>query len=299
MIKINWSNLTLFVVVLFLHSCARPVAVLNVEDQGNMKAPVTLKFQTDMSELDSVRWDFGDGHFSNKPSVNHTFWMSGRYRVELTVWKGRRKAKKHTELIVNAPDKCLLKISTRHGDMVAELSDLTPEHRDNFLKLTEEKFYDSLLFHRVIEGFMIQGGDPKSRNSDRRSGLGSGGPGYQIPAEIDPSLVHVKGAMAAARMGDQVNPEKKSSGSQFYIVQGKPISSQTLDGLEIQKGIKYSAEQRQQYEEVGGTPFLDMEYTVFGHIIEGLEVIERIAAERTDRADRPMEDVEMVITLIR
>lgn len=298
MIRLNWSYLALFAALLLLHSCARPVAVLNIEEQEVMKAPVTLNFQTDMTELDSVRWDFGDGNFYKKASVDHTFWMSGRYKVELTVWKGKRKAKKHTELIVNAPDKCLLRISTSQGDMVAELSDLTPEHRDNFLKLVDEKFYDSLIFHRVIDGFMIQGGDPNSRNADKRTRLGSGGPGYQIPAEIDPRLVHLKGAIAAARMGDQVNPEKKSSGSQFYIVQGNPVPAKTLDNYELQKGIQYSDEQRKIYEEMGGTPFLDMEYTVFGQIIEGLDVIDRIAAVQTDRGDRPVEDVKMSITLI-
>ncbi len=200
---------------------------------------------------------------------------------------------------VNPPNETLVQIQTTYGDMVVKLYDETPQHKENFLKLSEEGYYDSLLFHRVIEGFMIQGGDPDSRRARRGQRLGSGGPGYQIPAEISAQFIHKKGALSAARTGDAVNPEKKSSGSQFYIVQGQPTPPTQLQMFERRKGIEYTEEQKQLYEEIGGTPFLDMEYTVFGEVIEGVEVIDKIAGVETDGGDRPTEDVVMKISVIK
>ncbi|MDH3650389.1 MAG: peptidylprolyl isomerase, partial [Saprospiraceae bacterium] len=178
------------------------------------------------------------------------------------------------------------------------LYDATPQHRDNFLKLADEGYFDSLLFHRVIPGFMIQGGDPESRNAPAGKRLGTGGPGYQVPAEFDPNLIHRKGALAAARTGGPVNPEKKSSGSQFYIVQGEPIGDNELKLFERRKGFDYGDEARAVYQEIGGTPFLDMDYTVFGEVIEGLEIIDKIASTATNADDRPMDDVIMKIVVI-
>ena len=185
-------------------------------------------------------------------------------------------------------------IETDYGEMKAELYDDTPLHRDNFVKLVEEGFYDGLLFHRVIEGFMIQGGDPDSKGAPQGARLGAGGPGYRVDAEI--GKPHLRGALAAARTGAG-NPEKKSSGSQFYIVQGRSVTDQILQTLESTKGIQYNDEQRRIYREEGGTPQLDMEYTVFGRVVEGFDVIDKIAAVQTDRADRPVEDVAMTIRL--
>lgn len=181
-------------------------------------------------------------------------------------------------------------IETDFGDITVVLYDQTPLHRDNFAKLVNEGFYDDLLFHRVMEGFMIQGGDPDSRNAPAGQRLGMGGPGYQIPAEI--GAPHLRGALAAARNN---NPEKKSSGSQFYIVQGEIQSPQVLDATERQKGIKYNEAQRQIYLEQGGTPQLDMDYTVFGEVVDGMEVVDQIAAVQTDPANRPIRDVKMRI----
>jgi peptidyl-prolyl cis-trans isomerase B (cyclophilin B) len=183
--------------------------------------------------------------------------------------------------------------------MEVELYDSTPKHRDNFIKLAEEGFFDSLLFHRVIQGFMIQGGDPDSRNAAAGKHLGAGGPGYQIDAEFSSENLHFKGALAAARMGDAANPEKKSSGSQFYIVQGTPVSPDLMERMEAQKNIRYTPEQRKLYQQVGGTPFLDMEYTVFGRVVKGLEVIDKIAAVRTAPGDRPVEDVWMKAKVVK
>lgn len=190
----------------------------------------------------------------------------------------------------------MIEIVTDFGTMKAKLYDSTPLHRDNMVKLIKEGFYDGLLFHRVISDFMIQGGDPNSRDASPQQQLGSGGPGYQIDAEI--GALHFKGAIAAARTGDSVNPERKSSGSQFYIVQGKSVTGSQLDMMSAQSGSTYTPEQRAKYEEVGGVPFLDNQYTVFGEIVEGLDVIDKIAAVQTAPGDRPVEDVKMTIRLL-
>ena len=186
-------------------------------------------------------------------------------------------------------------IETDFGTMKAKLYDSTPGHRDNFIELAEKDFYDGLLFHRVMSGFMIQGGDPNSRNSPAGSPLGNGGPGYTIPANI--AAPHFRGTLAAARTPDNVNPNKESSGSQFYIVHGTPITKATLDGWARQKGITYNEAQVAKYLEVGGTPQLDMDYTVFGELIDGFDVLDKIAAVQTDPSDRPTEDVKMTIRM--
>lgn len=246
----------------------------------------------------------------------------------------------------------LVKIKTEHGDMLVWLYDTTSQHKQNFLKLAKEGFYDSLLFHRVINEFMIQGGDPDSKNAEAGKQLGGGGPGYTIPAEFNPNLFHKKGALSAARMGDEQNPEKESSGSQFYIVQGKVYPQDQLQGMEEQmnqqamygvlteimqaepeieqqirelqeKGDQealnnylqeleprlqaelekrgnsgFSQEQLEAYSTVGGTPQLDRNYTVFGQVIDGLDVIDKIAAVETGQADRPKEDVRMEMEIV-
>lgn len=192
-------------------------------------------------------------------------------------------------------------ISTEYGDIKLALYNETPKHRDNFIKLVKESFYDSLLFHRVMQNFMIQGGDPESKNAKPGIMLGNGGPGYTIPAEFDTNLIHKKGALAAARQPDNVNPKKESSGSQFYIVQGKRFEKEEMDKFNSRKGnpINYSDEQYKIYEELGGYPPLDMEYTVFGEVIEGLDVIDKIAAVQTDRRNRPKEDVKMTMKIVK
>jgi peptidyl-prolyl cis-trans isomerase B (cyclophilin B) len=190
-------------------------------------------------------------------------------------------------------------IQTTMGDIVIRLSDSTPLHRDNFLKLVKVGYYDSVLFHRVIKDFMIQGGDPNSRRAAAGKPLGDGGPGYTVPAEFRKTLFHKKGVVAAARMGDNVNPAKASSGSQFYIVQGKVFRSGELDTLEMRRlgGRKIPSEQRQIYTTIGGTPHLDQGYTVFGEIVKGLDVVDKIATVQTSKAqdlDRPLQDVRII-----
>lgn len=192
-------------------------------------------------------------------------------------------------------------INTPQGRMVIRLYDETPGHRDNFRKLVAEGVLENTLFHRVMAGFMIQGGDPNSRDDDNPFNDGSGGPGYTLPAEFKmPTLFHKRGALAAARSPDQVNPDKRSSGSQFYIVQGRVWSAEELDGLVQQRGPSYAIPDllREVYTTIGGTPFLDGDYTVFGELVEGGAVLDAIAATPTTGPDgrpanRPMTDIPM------
>ena len=185
------------------------------------------------------------------------------------------------------------------GDIVVRLYNETPKHRDNFIKLVREGVYDGLLFHRVIKNFMIQGGDPNSRTAQPGQALGNGTLGYTIPAEFVEGLYHKKGALAAARQGDQVNPKKESSSCQFYIVQGEVWSVDKLRMFEQRSGKTFSDEQIKTYSTVGGTPFLDGDYTVFGEVVEGLDVVDKIAAVQCGAADRPVKDVTMKMTIIK
>ena len=241
-------------------------------------------------------------------------------------------------------------IATDKGEIVVKLYNDTPAHRDNFIKLAEAGFYDDLLFHRVIKDFMIQGGDPESRNAAPDAGLGSGGPGYTIPAEIVPTHYHKKGALAAARQSDNVNPRKESSGSQFYIVTGNVFTEGQLAALarqmmqykeqqlfnalaserrseimQMRRGkdqaglaalqeemvaqVKaqmpkstaefFTEEQRQAYTTVGGAPHLDGEYTVFGEVVEGFDVLDKIQAVATRAGDRPEKDIKMRVKVLQ
>lgn len=187
-------------------------------------------------------------------------------------------------------------IETEFGNMKVELYNSTPKHKENFIKLAGQGFYDSLLFHRVIPGFMIQGGDPDSKNASAGQPLGQGGPGYTIEAEI--GEVHTRGALAAARLADQANPERRSSGSQFYIVAGQKFDEPVLNQMEQQNGVKYSPEQRKAYLERGGYPPLDGAYTVFGQVVEGMDVIDKIANAQRDRMDRPVQDIRMKVSIV-
>jgi len=200
--------------------------------------------------------------------------------IPLALISFKSKEKRHT-----------IEITTEYGTMKIMLYNETPLHRDNMLKLVHEKFYDSLLFHRVIKEFMIQGGDPESKHAKPGELLGSGeAPGDRVPAEFKPDLIHKKGALAAARDN---NPQKASSNCQFYIVQGKKQTETDLFRVEQQGGFKYTEEQKQVYETIGGTPRLDQNYTVFGEVYEGLNVLDSIAAVKTDRNDRPLKDIRM------
>lgn len=189
-------------------------------------------------------------------------------------------------------------INTNLGDIVVELYNETPQHRDNFIKLAKSGYLNQSLFHRVIPGFMIQGGDPDSKNALPNVELGNGGPGYTIPAEFNSKFFHKKGALAAARMPDGVNPKKESSGSQFYIVEGEVQSAERLALFEKKLEVTFSDEQKQAYSTVGGTPHLDGSYTVFGQVIEGIDVVSKIAKAKRDQRNRPLTDIVMKVKII-
>ena len=287
----------LFVITL-LTACGNPIADF-IYDGEEKVAPADVKFINQSKDADSFVWDFGDGTTSSEASPSHTYSSSGNYTVTLKATKGDKTTVTEKRILIQQPLDCLVEIETEYGNMTVQLSNATPQHRDNFIKLAEEGYYNDLLFHRVIDGFMIQGGDPNSKNAPPGQPLGTGGPGYTIPAEFVDSLVHVKGALSAARQGDRVNPEKRSSGSQFYIVQGKPLTDQELDMMQTRKGINYTPQQREAYKKLGGTPFLDRDYTVFGKVIKGLEVIDKIATVQKDGRDRPTTDVKMKVRVIK
>jgi len=193
-----------------------------------------------------------------------------------------------------------IEMITTEGTIIIRLSDSTPLHRDNFLRLTKSEYYDSLLFHRVIQYFMIQGGDPRSKYALPGQPLGDSSAPYTIPAELRISLFHKRGVLAAARESDDVNPERASSGSQFYIVQGKKYTDSQLDSVEIKRlKRKIPGNQREVYKTLGGAPFLDQHYTIFGEVVRGMETVDKIAAESTskgDDMDRPLQDVRILST---
>ena len=180
-------------------------------------------------------------------------------------------------------------IHTDYGDITGMLYNDTPGHRDNFIKLINEGWFNGSTFHRVIEDFMIQGGGKEGGTVDV---------GYTIPAEFVSEHFHKKGALAAARMGDGANPQKRSSGSQFYIVQGKIYNDQELANLEVRKNCQWTAEQKETYKTLGGVAFLDYDYTVFGEVIDGLDVIDKIAAVQTTEGDKPVKDVATTVEII-
>lgn len=190
-------------------------------------------------------------------------------------------------------------VKTDSGEIKIKLYNKTPKHRDNFVKLVKEGYYNGTLFHRVIKGFMIQGGDPDSRNAKPDAELGNGGPTYTIDAEFIPEYFHKRGVLAAAREGDDVNPKKASSGSQFYIVQGKIWDDEKLDKIDKKYKKNFTTQQREVYKTIGGAPHLDGDYTVFGEVVEGMEVVDKIASTQTrQKDDRPLKDISMTITIV-
>ncbi len=286
-------------VVILMTSCSKKTLDFVIQAPTDNKAPASYTFINKSEGFDTYWWDFGDEELISDSVASHKYLLSGSYDVTLKGLKGTKVKELTRSVAVVAPEKCLVLIETELGNMMVQLFDETPVHRDNFIKLAESGYYDGLLFHRVINGFMLQGGDPESRGAAPNQSLGTGGPGYTLDAEIRPNIGHIKGALAAARQGDAVNPEKKSSGSQFYIVDGKGVSEAQLTQNELRYEIKYPEGVKNLYLRDGGTPFLDQQYTVFGQVIEGLDVIDAIASTPTNRGDRPRTDVSMKITVIK
>lgn len=203
--------------------------------------------------------------------------------------KDSKKGATEAETKNNSMTKVLIKTSM--GDITIALYNETPQHRDNFIKLVKEGYYDGVLFHRIIQGFMIQTGDPDSKTAKPGQRLGMGGPSYRIPAEFVPTLFHQRGAVAAARDN---NPAKASSGSQFYIVDGKTYDENYLNMISQRTGKTFTDEQKHVYSTVGGAPFLDGDYTVFGEVVSGMIIVDKIAAQEKDANDRPLEDIKII-----
>ncbi|MCQ2292001.1 MAG: peptidylprolyl isomerase [Bacteroidales bacterium] len=207
--------------------------------------------------------------------------------------KSKKKTKAMTEAASEVTKEKMTEvlIETSMGNIQIALYNETPQHRDNFIKLVKENYYDGVLFHRIIKGFMIQTGDPDSKDAKPGQMLGAGGPGYRIPAEINPNLIHRRGAVAAARDN---NPQKASSGSQFYIVDGTVYPTSQLVSMCQRYGKALTAEQEKVYTTIGGAPWLDGEYTVFGQVVSGMEVVDKIAAAQKNANDRPLEDIKII-----
>ncbi len=207
--------------------------------------------------------------------------------------------------VAKAPKFYVVNIKTTAGDIIVRLYNETPLHRDNFVKLCNTKNYDNVLFHRVIKEFMVQSGDPDSKTHEPGKLYGDGDLGYTLPAEILPELFHKKGVLAAAREGDKENPERKSSASQFYIVVGKKLTYQDLDKVELRisksnkvENFKFTPERREFYKTYGGTPHLDLQYTIFGEVVKGQEVADKISLVETNDQDRPVKDIWIISTKV-
>lgn len=293
-----YSGAIFFIALLFFSACGKPLASFQVT-APSLEAPARVYFENSSERAEGFRWDFGDGQTSESRTPVHRYTKSGNYQVQLEAIRGKHTSRQQTWVQIQAPERCLVLLETPFGEITLWLYDGTPKHRDNFLKLVEEGFYDSLQFHRVIEGFMIQGGDPNSRGAGPEKTLGGGGPGYTLEAEIIDTVVHIRGALAAARLPDNINPEQRSSGSQFYIVQGTSQDEENLRRQEADRGFRYEKKQVESYLKHGGSPQLDREYTIFGQVIDGFEVLSKIAAVEKDEQDRPVEPVWMRIRSVR
>jgi cyclophilin family peptidyl-prolyl cis-trans isomerase len=250
--------------LLVLSACKkdRPEGTLNYSFTGNERE---VKFTGSGTNVSTWNWDFGDGKQGSGQEITHMYDSSGEFTVTLTV--GNEAGTKTYTNQVRVVDH-IIEIKTSFGDMYMWLYDQTPKHKANYLKLAKESFFDSTTFHRIVQSFVIQGGDPNSKDTDP-SNDGSGGPGYTVPAEFNSTLKHVYGAVGAARLPNSVNPNKESNGSQFYIVVNP-----------------------------AGTSFLNNEYTVFGFIMQGIDVATKISTQPKDSNDRPTTDIRMDVNIL-
>jgi len=275
---------------LSLWQCTTPIAGFDYQ-QIAYRVPATVTFENSSQNATEYSWLVDNKEVSSEEHLTHTFLSSGRHTIELQAFDGTKIVTTKQEIIVAPSEDCLVEIETTQGNLIVTLDESTPLHLDNFSTLVESGFYKGLIFHRVIENFMIQGGGNEHRSSGKR---------YPDPRtvsqEINPDLPHYRGALAAARMPDDMNPEKASSGSQFYIVDGRDISATKMEKIQSDKLFNYTEEQKNKYLEVGGAPQLDGEYTVFGYLLIGFDVLDRIAEATTDAYDKPLQEIKITNT---
>ncbi len=273
--------------VLFIQ-CAKPVAVFDVDKHQDV-IPAQLTFSNKSKASESYIWKVNGEVVSTNETLDHCFYDSGKHHVVLLAQAGTKVDSVSKELILRPPGNCMVLMKTSLGDLVMELSELTPVHLDNFVRNVESGYYVGLQFHRVISNFMVQGGDNKTRKSGRK---------FDEPEEIDSeiltSLHHVRGALAAARMPNEMNPDKRSSGSQFYIVDGAEMDEKKLKRIRAEKLFEYTEDQIQSYYDLGGAPQLDGEYTIFGRLVRGFDTLDKIASTKTDKFDKPLEPVTIL-----
>ena len=338
------------IVLLTILVCGLTACKPGQKKDGNMEKETKLKIETSAGDIIVKLYNETPKHRDNfiKLAEEGTYEGTLFHRVIkdfMILVCGLTACKPGQKKDGNMEKETKLKIETSAGDIIVKLYNETPKHRDNFIKLAEEGTYEGTLFHRVIKDFMIQAGDPESKNAPKGKMLGAGDVGYTVPAEfVYPKYFHKKGALSAARQGDNVNPKKESSGCQFYIVTGKVYNDSTLLGMEHQMNqarlnnafnalaqkhmkeiykmrkdgdqeglmnlqdtliaqaeaqvagepeFRFTPEQVKAYTTVGGTPHLDGEYTVFGEVVEGMDVVDKIQQVKTDRSDRPEEDVKI------
>ena len=278
-----------FICVLVFSQCSKPIASFLLDKQEYLLTD-TMRISNNSSSSLSYEWKINDEVISQSKDLSYPVLESGRYKIHLTAKSDSKTSIYQEEVIVQSPKECIVHLVTTHGDLILELDENTPVHLNNFTSLVEAGFYNGLIFHRVIEGFMVQGGDNKLRASSNDSFEEP----KEIPHEIRPDLIHVRGALAAARMPDEINPEKKSSGSQFYIVDGTKLTFEKLKRIRDEKLFDYTDVQIQAYLKDGGTPQLDGEYTVFGMLISGFETLDKIASTITDKFDKPQKEVRII-----
>jgi cyclophilin family peptidyl-prolyl cis-trans isomerase len=295
--KIFMSKNLAFMCILttiLLSSCAKPVVDFVTKGEG-VQVPAKVRFENTTLSAERFEWDFGDGHSSNEVSPSHRYITSGKYTVSLTAYKKGKKQTTKKQVSLSSPENCLVELSTSLGDITLLLYDATPRHREHFLDMAQKGIIDSTLFHRVINGFMIQGGDlatkPKLDAETRKRDLLFSQ--AKLYPELVDTLIHEKGALAAARMPDNINPQKLSSPTQFYIVHGTTLNESMIN-KNAGTNTALSKELIQRYLKNGGSPQLDGEYTIFGKVIYGIEVVDKIANTPTNQDDKPIKDIKII-----
>ena len=273
-----------------MNACAKPISNFN-SPPGVYTAPTYINFKNQSTGSDSYVWKIDSEIVSDSTDLNHLFLDSGRHTIELVSTKGSKESISQRDIFIEAPTECLVYILTNYGPLIVSLSDKTPGHRDNFLQLVSTSFYEGIKFHRVINGFMIQAGDPKTNPTSRKIKHPK-----EIKEEISKDLLHYRGALAAARLPDNVNPTKASSGTQFYIVEGQQLTTDAIEEYGYNRLEGYSEDQKLQYLSHGGTPQLDGEYTVFGQLIDGYDTLDKISNVKTDKSNKPIEPVIIIKT---